>query len=1493
MPSDALAQMRATLPLVTLRLGVMLCAAAFVGCTFRSDVPESALVRCGPAGECPRGFRCNTAFDECRRDSASGDQLPTLTATLTPSRVARRGARLTLVVEADRALRSEPRVRVQYPGGSLTLTPESASSDFTTTSYPVELTASFNEGLVVFFGDAISTTGALATGVRLTDLVLDDTAPRLLDGASVTPDHAQKGSRVTVRAEFDEPVRDSVRLRLSRPGTPDEAFAPASNRAGALSFLVPVAAAAPDGVASLSLTDVVDEAGNPATGPLPLPPLTIDSTAPVAAPLALDAGRFSKQPGHDVLRFTVAFDEPVDDVRWCLGNRCAALPSAPQSVFVSIVDAGFPEGPAPLVVTGRDLAGNVGTRTEFIALDYSAPSLVGEPAAVTTARADCPFRTVDAVGIGGTHAVSFIVDEALGAEPVVTLAPGQTPVWQSTGAFDGGTTSAFLHRAVAAGADVTGAVVARVVDTVGNEGALTLVPSLRIDLTPPSMLNATGLAQLRYERVPWGAERTGGVPRFSVECPGCGLGPDDVMVFYEEASANAFVLGSARPTATGALPRVDFSRTDRQQVWFIRHDEACNPATPTPQPVKQSTWVASALRPPGSPVNPHTLTTADSSTTPPASSRRSATTGTPTVALTAHGAWTTRLANPPRVPLLTRSGDGMLVADPLRGRTLLIGGNPAAPNQVAVFDGATWDSLSAPSTMGLPSAWATPVFEAHTGRIVFFAGNTTTNLETWAIDGDTFVEIPTPLPMANSSNLTLAYDAAGRRVIALGGVGNVRTWSLADDGWREVVASSPVPATANERTLLYDPIGQRLVLVTRPSFWQAWEFVGSRWRQLNAPPHNQGAAAITWDDRLGGVVMMGGVGCCGPAVTLTARLVGDGWVQVPVSAQVPGRGSHDLAYDPERRRLVTCGGSSGTASIYTLDCWALDDRGWRALEPPPAALLMSSSSMVFDPATRKLMLMGGNSSDTFLLDGDTWVRHVAPPDFLPRSAPALAWEPAHGRMVLAAGFALADGGPPQFLNDVWALSTTATRLPDAPFTARSQHTMMTDPARGRVVLIGGRNASGTYLPMETWLFDGQWSSLPAPPGMTGRGLAAGAADPVTGKLVLFGGTFPTNSAREVWMFDGTTWVSHPGLPPQWNAQRRVTIAFDRAHGAFLSFTGSTTAALPDGGSGARAEAWQFDDTTFTPQPTMPSRVSAAASIDPATGRLVTFGGTLEGSVVVNETWTLQNGQWAQQPTPTALAPRTNATMCFHAMSGQHVLLGGGPSSSTFADDSWVFGDDGWSRVHVPSTFSSRAGLVCAVDETRNVVLALGGTQNSDIAEFGLDPRAGPALMFSVDLTNVLPAGATELAFTASVRAAGDSVVVVDPLGGRAFLLLDGGAELADGGLMPADGGSFRPSSRPAPGAALQVWDWGRGGFVTLATTPQTPDAGLGWLAATTRQSTPSAGVAFVPDAGVLLNADVVRLQVTTLGGSDVTRAPGLRATVVTERPELEVRYVAP
>lgn len=1479
------------------------CAAALANCTFDGELPEALLIRCGPAGECPKGYRCNADFDECRRVTTSTDELPSLAATFMPSRVVRRGATVTVVVSADRALRAEPRVRAQHPGGSLMLSPASSTDGFQQTSYAFTSTPDIKEGQVVLFADAVASTGGLITGVRLGDLIVDDTPPRLLDGATVTPARAQKGTRVTVRVEFDEPVRDTLRLVVQLPSTPQQVVPPSSNRAGAASFLVALPSDAADGVATLSLTSAMDEAGNEAPGPLTLPTLTLDSTPPTAQPLNLDGQRFSQVAGHDVVTFTVGFDEPVSDARWCFANRCESLSSPSSMVTVALADAGFPEGPAPVVITGRDAAGNVGTRTEFVALDYSAPALVSEPTSFITPRPGCALRSVSALGIGATHSLSFVLNEPLAESPVVTLG---TQRWQASSAFDGGIAYTFVNVGTNAGLELSGAVTGLVVDTVGNQGTLTLVPAFRVDLSPPLPLFDAQQSLLTYERIPWGAERSAGLPRYSVEGrPGL-WNADDVLVFFEGPTAQSFVLGEGRPLPSGVLPRVEFSRTDRQRIWVMRHDAACNAATADPQPLKQSSWVASALRPAGSPLNPHVLSRADVASSPPLTTRRSTLSTRGPISTTARGGWQARAAPIP-ASFAARFGEALTVADPLRGRTLLMGGSPTL-REVWSWDGAGWSQLTIPPTMPAPSSYPAPLFEAHTGRILFFAGNPGATREFWALDGDRFTELTAPSAITTNVALEWSSDPKQQRIISFGGSttgpgGYVNdTWVFDATGWR-LLTGNPRPPNTTSRRLIYDAAGQRMVLFAHENLTrQVWVLDGETWRQLASVPGNLafglGGARVVFDHGLDSVVMFGGGQCCN-GTSLTSRLVNDTWVSMPAPTELIGRNGPLMAYDPERRRIVMCGGYGGAAIGTLSDCWVFERSAWRPIEAPDVPALLTNGTLQFDPARRRMMLVGGFQNDTWVLEGDAWVRTSAPAALTPRLNATLAADPTHGRLLYVGGQSIPDGGSTatSLHNDVWSLSTAVTRLADAPFPGRAQHAMVSDPARSRIVLIGGRDGPlvSDYAPMDTWLFDGrQWSSLPPPPTLAGRAFPAMAADPLTGRIALVGALNPVAVRSEVWLFDGTTWAPHPSVPTNWSPQLRSTLGFGAARREFVSFAPFVNAPV-DGGSVNRTEAWAFDELAFRPATGFDAgivliRTGAASAVDPTTGRLLTFGGsdTRDGGAF-NETWSLDGTKWSSLPTPATLAPRTGATLRFHPMSNQYVLIGGGPTSTTFAEDSWAFGGDGWAPVELPSSFTQRAGLLCASDDTRNTLVVLGGSETNQVYEFSLDARSGPALMLSVDLSTLLPPGASAQVFSVTGRAAGDSVRVFDPLASRGFLLLDGGAEQADGGPLttrdggvftPSDGGTFRSFSVPQPGAALQVWDPSRGAFVTMASTSQTPDAGAVVLT-------------FTADAGAFFGTNVLHVQLTSLGGSDVTRAPGLRATVLAEPPEVEVRYVVP
>lgn len=1467
-----------------MRWTLLLLCLAGQACTFDSSLPDAIVIRCGPAGECPSGYRCNADFDQCRRESP--DELPLLTASFSPSRLVRTGSVLEISVRADRALQAAPRVRAQHRDGSVVLTGGSSTEGFRDTTFELTVTPELGEGQVVLFADAIASTGVLVTSARIGDFIVDDTPPRLLEGSTVTPSPAQRDARVSVRVEFDEPVRDSVRLVVQR-GATAEVVTPSSNRIGGATFQVTVPPDAVDGVASLSLTGVTDEAGNDAVGPLDLPPLLIDSTPPGAQPLSLDGRRFSRVPGYDVIRFDVVFDEVVSDARWCLGNRCEVVPPATTEITISLADAGFPEGPAPLVVTGRDLAGNVGSRTEFVTLDFSAPSLASDPTSVITPRPDCPLRAVSALGVGGTHRLSFTVNEPLSAPPVVSLGAW---TWQAAGSFDGGTSYQFSNTPPGPGLALDGELRARVVDAVGNEGLLTLVADLRVDLEAPQPLADADQSLLTYERIPWGAARSAGLPRFSVEGrPGPWLA-DDVLVFFEGPTAQSFVLGESRPVPGGVVPRVEFSRTDRQRIWVLRHDTACNPATPDPQPLKNSTWVASAMSSPSSPRNPNVVSLAEVASTAPLATRRAPVTPVAAVSSTAHGAWKVGLAGPIPAAMTPRLGDALLVGDPLRGRTIMLGG-AFGTREVWTSDGSSWSLLPVPPSMPAPS-YTEGLFEAHTGRIVFLAGSPT--VETWYLDGDRFGEISTPPLVATNSNPVWAYDPLRRRIVMFGGTRNGttgyhnETWVLDASGWQRLVTGGASPPATNSRRLIYDAAGQRMLLLAHENLVRvAYVLEGDVWRQIAAPTTNLAfglsGAAVAFDQSLNSVIVFGGGQCCS-GTSATTRLVNDTWQTMPVPTALVGRNGPKLGWDPERNRLVMCGGYGGSTIGTLTDCWVYENQTWRPIEgPADPQVLPTSSSMRFDPARRRMMLVGGNQSATWVLEGDAWVRTSSPAGFTPRSGASLVNDPTHGRLLYVGGLVPVDGGPSIPVPEVWSMSTATTRLPDGPFGPRHQHSMVADPANSRVVLIGGRDTSSTTVlaPMDTWLFDGQrWTSLPATSGMNGRALATAAADPATGRLALVGALLPFTAASEVWLFNAGVWAPHPNLPVPWSPHRRATVGFDPTRQSFVSFVGFASAPLADGGVQSRSEAWSFDQNVFRPVAPQSIRSNSAVAFDPTTGRLLTFGGNLADAGVGAETWQLEGDQWTLLQPPVSPAPRTSAVLCAHPASRQFVLLGGGPSSTTFAEDSWVFGFDGWNRVELPESFGPRSGVTCTYDEARGVLVALSSTAN-DTFEFSLDPRVGPGLMLSVDLTSLLPAGASVTVLSATSRAAGDSALVIDPLAGRGFVLPDGGAEALDGGTLSlSDGGTFRRFAVPRPGAALQVWDSARSGFVTLASTDQRPDAGLALLR-------------FAVDAGSLLNGTGLFLQVTSLAGSDVSQPGGVRATVVAEPPEVEVLYTVP
>ena len=142
------------------------------------------------------------------------------------------------------------------------------------------------------------------------------------------------------------------------------------------------------------------------------------------------------------------------------------------------------------------------------------------------------------------------------------------------------------------------------------------------------------------------------------------------------------------------------------------------------------------------------------------------------------------------------------------------------------------------------------------------------------------------------------------------------------------------------------------------------------------------------------------------------------------------------------------------------------------------------------------------------------------------------------------------------------------------------------------------SASAADVPTVNWM---KLTPGTSPPG---RSYPAMAYDPVSQKVVLFGG-FNGGYLNDTWTFDGTTWskVNTPTAPP---ARSVSGMAFDRVTRQVVLFGGFN-------GSQHLGDTWTFDGSTLTwtqAHPTTSPKASSSPMLftDPANGHADEYGG---------------------------------------------------------------------------------------------------------------------------------------------------------------------------------------------------------------------------------------------------------------------------------------------
>ncbi|MCB9899043.1 MAG: hypothetical protein H6825_13640 [Planctomycetes bacterium] len=339
-----------------------------------------------------------------------------------------------------------------------------------------------------------------------------------------------------------------------------------------------------------------------------------------------------------------------------------------------------------------------------------------------------------------------------------------------------------------------------------------------------------------------------------------------------------------------------------------------------------------------------------------------------------------------------------------------------------------------------------------------------------------------------------------------------------------------------------------------------------------------------------------------------------------------------------------------------------------------------------------------------------------------------------------------------------------------------------DPVSERVVLFGGYNA--TSYKADTFVFDGTgWARVQTPVAPSGRAGASMAFDEVTQKLVLFGG-FDGSYKSDTWLWDGSTQTWSAASPSQHpTAVTGPSLFTDPVDGHVDAFGGFS-------GQFYQLDTWRWtgsDWTKLTPAHKPSARAAACCARDEAHGGVLLFGGL--ASVNPWNTWLWDGSDWHLQSPSFQPANRYNGAAAYDDVL-HGVVVFGGASAGEPLDDSWLWTGAEWTPLapaHVPPARESHGmawmpglgRIVVAGGEDHGAVESDTWTLTAEPAFLDVGPGLGgtfgvPALSGGGDLA---PGSVT--GFTLDIGATSP---------GNLVLLFFG----ADVGAAPFHGGTFYP-----------------------------------------------------------------------------------------------------